>query len=75
MEMNKLVYGIKDFENYTVQEIIDEMKLLRCTFVISRLKPLITVQTLLQNVVMKTFGVSEISILMLRQRMILNLTP
>lgn len=57
MEMNRLVYGTKELENRTVQEIVDEMKLLRCTFIESRTKPLITEQTKLQKLVMKTFGV------------------
>lgn len=57
MELNRLVYGTKDLENRTVQEIIDEMKLLRCTFIESRTKPLITELTKLQKLVMKTFGV------------------
>ncbi len=57
MEMNRLVYGTAELENRTVQEAIDEMKLLRCTFIESRTKPLITEQTRLQKLVMKTFGV------------------
>lgn len=57
MEINRLVYRTKDPENRTVQEVIDEMKLLRCTFIESRTKPLITEQTKLQKLVMKTLGV------------------
>ncbi len=56
-EMNRVVYSTKNLENRTVQEIIDEMKLLRCTFIESRRKPLITEQTGLQKFIMKTFGV------------------
>lgn len=58
MELNRVVYSSEELKNHTVQEIIDEMKLLRSTFIEGRRKPFHTELTKMQKTVMKTFGIS-----------------
>lgn len=55
MELNRVVYSDEALRNRSVQEIIDEMKLFRCTYVEGRRKPFLTEPTKLQKQVMKTF--------------------
>ena len=58
MELNRVIYSDDDLKNRSVQEVIDEMKLLRSTFIEGRRKPFHTELTKLQKTVMKTFGIS-----------------
>lgn len=57
MELNRMIYSDGDLKSRSVQEVIDEMKLLRSTFIEGRRKPFHTELTKLQKIVMKTFGI------------------
>ena len=59
MEMNRVVYSDDELKHRSVQEIIDELKLLRCTFIPGRRRPFTTEPTKLQKTVMRAFGVGS----------------
>lgn len=59
MEMNRVVYSDDELKHRSVQEIIDELKLLRCTFIPGRRRPFTTEPTKLQKTVMRAFGIGS----------------
>ena len=57
MELNRVIYSSDELKDHSVQEIIDEMKLLRSTFIQGRRRPFHTELTRLQKDVMRVFGI------------------
>ena len=57
MELNRVVYASNVLKERTVQELIDEMKLLRATYISGTRKPFLTERTKLQKQVISEFSV------------------
>lgn len=57
MELNRVIHSSDELKDHSVQEIIDEMKLLRSTFIQGRRRPFHTELTKLQKDVMRVFGI------------------
>jgi len=57
MELNRVVYASDVLKERTVQELIDEMKLLRATYISGTRKPFLTERTKLQKQVISEFSV------------------
>ncbi len=59
MELNRMMHSSDDLKSRSMQEVIDEIKLPRSTFIKGRRKPFNTKPTKLKKVVMRAFGISE----------------
>ena len=57
MELNRVVYASNALKERTVQELIDEMKLLRSTYIFGTRRPFLTERTKLQKQVISEFFV------------------
>ena len=57
MELNRVVYASNALKERTVQELIDEMKLLRSTYIFGTRRPFLTERTKLQKQVISEFSV------------------